>query len=111
VNRQHSLCPAQLLEILAADAHHLKFNLHDLVLSCWELLRTIARGHDAELQASRALFWGEDAESKKSNVVDDVLWEAVLLAAMGQVDPMHPGTLEAMLFKVRPALDEFITRK
>lgn len=77
MNRQQSLCPAQLLEILAAslaaDAHHLKFNLHDLILSCWELLRTIARRHDAELQASRAVFWGDDAESKKSNVVDDIL--------------------------------------
>lgn len=87
LRRQDRLCPAQLLEILsdclAADAQHLKFNHHDLTLSCWELLRTISRDHDHTLRASRDL-WGKEAASGKSNVVDDIMWEAIALAVIAE---------------------------
>jgi hypothetical protein len=115
LKRKERLSPVQLLDILsdslAADAQHLKFNHHDLILSCWELLRMIATIHSEQLLVSRELFWGDEAKSKKSNVVDDVLWEAVLLAGLGQVDPTHPGTKGAVLRKVVPALEGFIKRQ
>jgi hypothetical protein len=60
---------------------------------------------------SREIFWGDDADSRKSNFADDVLWEAVLLAEMAQEDPLHPGTLDATLFKVLLAFDDFIKRQ
>jgi hypothetical protein len=78
LRRQDRLSPVHLLEILseslAADSQHLKFNHHDLTLSCWELLRTITSDHGGMLLASRTLFLEDkDAASGKSNVMDDIL--------------------------------------
>lgn len=115
--RRDSLGPAQLLEILseslAADAQHLNFNHHGLTLSCWELHRMIVQIFPDELQANRNLLFKDDGVSGKFNVVDEVLWEAVASAtrALESEDPEHPGTMDAMLFKVLPAFDEFIKRQ
>jgi hypothetical protein len=109
LERQDHLCPAQLLEILSdsltADAQHLKFNLHDLTLSCWELLRTIDRDHGRRLRASRYFFW-EDADCGKSNVVDDVIWEAIAQVAIVEDDPANPEAKRSVLSIVTPALDK-----
>ena len=66
-----------------------------------------------ELQANRNLLFKDGGVSGKFNVVDEVLWEAVASAtrALESEDPEHPGTMDAMLFKVLPAFDEFIKRQ
>lgn len=87
LRQQDRLCPVHLLEILseslAADSQHLKFNHHGLTLSCWELLRTIASDHGGTLLASRGFFL-DDPDSGKSNVVDDIVWEALAMAAIAR---------------------------
>jgi hypothetical protein len=113
LRRQDRLCPVHLLEILseslAADSQHLKFNHHDLTLSCWELLRTITSDHGGTLLASRSFFF-EDAASGRSNVVDDVMWEVIALGVIAEDDPAHPGTSSSVLYKIAPALDKSFTR-
>jgi hypothetical protein len=115
LRRQDRLSPVHLLEILseslAADSQHLKFNHHDLTLSCWELLRTITSDHGGTLLAIRTLLLEDkDAASGKSNVVDDILWEAIALAAIAEDDPAHPGASSSVLYQIAPALDKSFTR-
>ena len=114
LERQDRLSPAQLLEILsdslAADAQHLKFNHHDLTLSCWELLRTLIIDHGRAMRASRNYFW-EDADCGKSNIADDIVWEAVAQAMMAETDPMNPEAKRSLLSRIAPVLNKSINRQ
>jgi hypothetical protein len=115
MGRQERFRPEQLLKTfsksLAADTPHLRFNHHELTLACWELHRTITKDHHHELRANRIFFFGETGASGKSNVIDDVLWEAVAWAHQAQEDPSHPGTNCSMLQHVVPVLDKLIKRQ